>query len=269
MTQYFSKFPKIAYDITGTNQFNLVTDIIHRAKFREVVKNTTLLWYPYTIKDGETPDIIAHKLYGSSQYHWLVMHANDIHLLWRDWPLSYNQFIAHLTKKYGDVETSMTQIHHYEDSLGNWIDAASYLGFSGTWTLYASPDATADQFDITVDLVTQSADVYLGNGGIVGSGQNYYIDPINGDDSNSGTSFITAWKTTTKADTQVLSEGDAIWYNTSLDPITISDSSNKIVYAYDYESNLNDAKRDIQLIDAKYVNVIEEELDKILKPMKR
>lgn len=177
MTQYFSKFPKVAYDITGTTQFNLATDIIHRAKFREVVKKATLIWYPYTVKDGETPEIIAHKLYGSSQYHWLVLFANDIFLIWQDWPLSYSQFIDHLTKKYGDPDTAMATHHHYEDADGNWIDQDTYAA-------------------------------------------------------------------------------------------TVGEGSHDID-AYVYEDQVNEAKRDIRLIDAKYVNVIEEELDKILKPTKR
>jgi hypothetical protein len=125
---YFQKFPKIAYDVTGTgNNLIVVTDIIHRAKFLDVVRANTILLYDYVVQDRETPDIIASKLYGSSIYHWVVLFANDIFCIWTDWPLHYDEFIAYLTKVYGSPETSMTTVHHYEDKYGAWIDYDSYL----------------------------------------------------------------------------------------------------------------------------------------------
>jgi hypothetical protein len=124
--QYFSKFPKMMYDVTGSGNSVVVTDILHRAKFREVVKNNALIYYPYTVKDGETPEIVAHKLYDSAFFYWIVLFSNDIYFLWRDWPLSYEAFEAYLKKKYGSVDDSMTLVDHYESAEGYWIDETTY-----------------------------------------------------------------------------------------------------------------------------------------------
>jgi hypothetical protein len=127
MTQFFTKFPKMAYDIdnTGTN-VRIVTDIIHRAKFIDIVRQNAILFYPYDVKEGETPEIIAAKLYDSSQYHWVVLFANDIHNLWTDWPLSYEQLIAFFIKTYGSMATAQTTVDHYEASNGDYIDLDTY-----------------------------------------------------------------------------------------------------------------------------------------------
>src|ERR1035441_7525904 len=116
MSPYFSKFPKMAYDIdgTGTNK-RIVVDIIHRAKFIDVVRSNALIFYPYHTQEGEKPEIVASKLYGfahflflyvfcffffftphqkkkrkntkklvastlygSPQYHWVILFANNI-----------------------------------------------------------------------------------------------------------------------------------------------------------------------------------------------
>ena len=39
-------------------------------------------------------------------------------------------------------------------------------------------------------------------------GTTYYVDSINGDDTNSGKSVSSAWKTLEKASSEVYSEGD-------------------------------------------------------------
>jgi len=127
MTPYFNKFPKIAYDIDGTGTNNrLVIDILHRAKFIDIVRQNLIIFYPYHIKEGETPEIISAKLYGSPQYHWVILYANNIHNLWTDWPLSYDQIQAYLTQRYGSVPTAQTTVDHYEDKFGNFIDLTTY-----------------------------------------------------------------------------------------------------------------------------------------------
>ena len=126
-TQYFSKFPKIAYDIDGTNtQTRVVVDIIHHAKFLDVVRSNAIIFYPYHIKEGETPEIIADKIYGSSQYNWVVLFVNDIFNLWTDWPLNYDQMEQYLIKRYGSVPTAQTTLDHYQDINGNFIDLTTY-----------------------------------------------------------------------------------------------------------------------------------------------
>jgi hypothetical protein len=126
-SQYFTKFPKIGYDIdnTGTN-VRIVTDIIHKAKFLDIVRQNDIIFYPYDVKEGETPEIIAAKLYDSAQYHWVVLLANDIKNLWTEWPLSYDQLVAFFVANYGSVASAQTTVDHYEASNGDYIDLDTY-----------------------------------------------------------------------------------------------------------------------------------------------
>jgi hypothetical protein len=127
MSTFFSKFQQIPYDFSGNNtNVRLVTNLTHHVKMLDIILQSNLILYPYFVQDGETPEIIASKLYGSEDYYWIVMFCNDIQSRWDDWPLSYDQFIAYLNKKYGSVPASQSLLDHYEDKYGNRIDLDTY-----------------------------------------------------------------------------------------------------------------------------------------------
>lgn len=92
-----------------------LTDITRNIRFRrDVLANITVYDY-YDIVDGETPEIVAEKIYGNSQYHWIVMLANDRYDYLADWPLSYSALEQFITDKYGDAADS---VHHYVNYTG-------------------------------------------------------------------------------------------------------------------------------------------------------
>ena len=107
---YFNTFPIIPYDAIGNNDFKFVTNLLRRVSIRAKVKTSTALFDTYSVKNGETPEMIAHKLYGDTEYHWIVLMMNDIIDRYHQWPMSTRQFLAHLKDKYTNVDG----IHHYE-----------------------------------------------------------------------------------------------------------------------------------------------------------
>ena len=109
---YFSTFPVIPYDAVGNNDFKFVTNLLRRVSIRAKVKTSTALFDTYDVKNGETPEMIAHKLYGDTEYHWIVLMMNDIVDRYHQWPMSTRQFLAHINNKYTNVDG----IHHYEIS---------------------------------------------------------------------------------------------------------------------------------------------------------
>ena len=66
-----------------------MTDITSNVRLRKEVLSNITLFDLYDIKDGETPDIIAHKVYGNSNLHWTIMIANEKFDLNNDWPVHY------------------------------------------------------------------------------------------------------------------------------------------------------------------------------------
>ena len=109
---YFANFPLIPYDNYGTGDFRLTPNILKRIAVRANIKTTTSLFDTYDVKEGETPEMIADKLYGNPEFHWVVLMMNDVVDRYHQWPMSRRQFLAHLNDKY----TNGDGVHHYEIS---------------------------------------------------------------------------------------------------------------------------------------------------------
>jgi Base plate wedge protein 53 len=147
MTPYFTKFPRISYNIDDTpNNYVSVVDIMHRVKMLKSVRDNTVIFFPYIVKDEETPEIIAAKIYGSSDYFWVVLFANNIFDRWSEWPLSYDQWVAYINAKYGSIQGAGEAVHHYQDQYGNYIDYQTY-------------EATIDQGSVSVSSLTYETDI--------------------------------------------------------------------------------------------------------------
>ena len=107
---YFNNFPTIPYDSKGTGEFKDVKNLLRRVGIRAKVKSNTMLYDTYDVKNGETPESIAFKLYDDAELHWIVMLVNNITDRFHDWPLSEAQFLNFVNDKYSNPNA----IHHYE-----------------------------------------------------------------------------------------------------------------------------------------------------------
>jgi len=107
---YFKQFPTIPYDSKGTGEFKDVKNLLRRVGIRAKVKSNTMLYDTYDVKNGETPESIAFKLYDDAELHWIVMLVNNITDRFHDWPLSEAQFLNFVNEKYSNPNA----IHHYE-----------------------------------------------------------------------------------------------------------------------------------------------------------
>ena len=107
---YFNTFPIIPYDSIGDYNFKEVTNILRRVRLRAKIKTNVMLFDTYDVKEGETPEMIADKLYGNPELHWVVLMVNDITDRFHQWPMNFSQFNQYVADKYDDVNG----IHHYE-----------------------------------------------------------------------------------------------------------------------------------------------------------
>lgn len=99
MAKYFKKFPKISYNLNEYNT-DYITNLTTRFSIEQSLKNNVIAYYPYIVKDGDTPEIIASKLYGSVERHWVILLLNDIVDPQFDWPLPYKAFYDYVEGKY-------------------------------------------------------------------------------------------------------------------------------------------------------------------------
>ena len=106
---YFEKFPLYQYDISDTQERTLITDILRRVNLKGNARVNTLVFDTYTVQDGDQPDMVAHKYYGDSNLHWLIVTINNITSRY-DWPLDQVALSQYVNDKYSDPDG----IHHYE-----------------------------------------------------------------------------------------------------------------------------------------------------------
>ena len=107
---FFSKFPKMLYDIDGKGNLKIVTDLLRRVKIRSSVRDSLSLFDKYDVQNGETPESLAYKIYGDSEYHYIILMLNNITDRYYGWPLSDYSFEVYVTNKY----TNPGAVHHYE-----------------------------------------------------------------------------------------------------------------------------------------------------------
>ena len=111
---YFDNFPKILYDFPLTeteNKFLAVRDITTNIRFKTDFIKSISVYDTYKIKNGESIEDVAEKLYGSPDNHWILMVFNDRYDHIEDMPLDNNDFERAVNRKYG---TRLNDVHHYE-----------------------------------------------------------------------------------------------------------------------------------------------------------
>lgn len=107
---YFNQFPLIYYDSVGNGQSKVVTHLLKRVALHSKARSVTALYDTYDVRNGETPEMIAHKYYGDAEYHWVILLVNNITDRYHQWPMNTRQFLAHIADRYDDMNAT----HHYE-----------------------------------------------------------------------------------------------------------------------------------------------------------
>jgi hypothetical protein len=269
-----------------------VRNIFTRITFSDLVKKTGAVFYPYVITEGERPDTIAYQYYEDSRYSWLVYMSNAMFDPYYDWPLTTTEFDNFILEKYGQKNLAMEKILFWRD---NWRSDDSvktpsgYAALTSSVKKYFSPvtgfnnsvvsyvrtpsDRVVDTnkiIQLTVansssfsvgDLISQNTSgVMSGTGEVKFSSNNIVlINNIQGQFSNTAGNVGSLVKNYTFTTTSVTNT------NTISTPIP----SDELFYwepvtAYTYETEVNESKRSIKLIDKAYVDQIERELSELV-----
>ena len=109
--QYFNEFPVIDYNLSGVNgNTKEVTDIWRRVKVRSKIANNVALFDKFDVPEGDSPETVAYKVYGSADYFWVVCLLNNVVNRYYDWPLDEYNFQQYVADKYSNP----AGVHHYE-----------------------------------------------------------------------------------------------------------------------------------------------------------
>ena len=267
---YFSNFP-VTSIITNINDMTIVQarNIMVRAKFSNYIKDNDSLFEDYLISDGERPETLAHKVYGRSDLHWMILLFNEIIDPYYDWPLSQKELDNQLNYKYPGVAVYVSDVFVYEGG------AKAELPISNTESVVEAT-TTATIGNTTVSAL--SYDPLLGKIVVTGytttgfpttNSNTITMRKQNGTVIKSKIIYIEENKTSLhhfedkygnwmdpRGRINKVSGGNSterIKVYTSPSVYTIA--TERPVSNYDYEEFLNEKKRKISLLKSKYVNI--------------
>lgn len=116
--KYFESFPQTPFTLDSNSPIGnrqLVTNILARSTFLREIANNTSIAYEYNVKESDTAEIIAHKVYGDAYRGWIILLFNNIINPFYDWPLKNDALDNYVFKKYNqNVDQARSTIHHYE-----------------------------------------------------------------------------------------------------------------------------------------------------------
>ncbi len=171
MAKYFINFPKTIYSQKDSKNLDTVTNLTTSFSFGEDITENSILYYKYDVSDGETPEIVAHKLYGDSESHWIILKLNNIVDVKSDWPLDQRSLSQAIDKKYANNGIAFSQTG-YQWAFNNThsyykietktfvatgqktvdtiqVDANTYANIATSSSLYTLADNNTVKVDIT------------------------------------------------------------------------------------------------------------------------
>ena len=110
---YFRQFPKVDYDFNRTGAVTQMLDIFRSVRpLPDLVDNFSGYRF-YEIKNGERPDLVSQRLYGTPDFYWTFFIVNEfLHDGYRAWPMSQEDLHAYMEKEYDgkvlEIQTTST-----------------------------------------------------------------------------------------------------------------------------------------------------------------
>ncbi len=113
MPKYFDNFQSIQYNLAIEGKNRTIPNIFNNfIPVSEILKRATL-FYPHTIKERETPEIISDIYYGTTEYGWIIMEFNNRLDHYFDWPMNNDIFESYIENKYGSEQYAKQTIKYY------------------------------------------------------------------------------------------------------------------------------------------------------------
>ena len=98
---YFKNINNVTIDVDGSGNFDRLKNLTAKAKIEDSLIDNAGYYQTVEVIDGERPDHLSQRLYGSPYYHWTFLLLNpQIKNIWDDWPMKYSQLVEYCTNKY-------------------------------------------------------------------------------------------------------------------------------------------------------------------------
>jgi hypothetical protein len=288
MDNYFKHYPLIRYGNTVSNTVSV--NLLAKIAFQKTIQPNYEIFHPYTIVEGDRADTIADYYYGDPGYDWIVYYSNGIIDPYYDWYMDGDSFNRFIISKYSSLTSARRKTkffrsnYIFDDSI---ISPAAYNAFSSNqkrfWT------SVTDQYKNVIRYERKKEDIIFETN----KTQQLSITLV-GNTSFSNNEFVsqTSGGTTVSTATVVFANSSLCIVTNVIGTITTANnlrggdsSANAVISSintlstsisadiqsyfdsvsfYDYESELNEQKKNIKLIDVAYVSAIEREFKQLL-----
>ena len=125
---YFNNFPTVPYQFPDDVVRYIKNIGIRPNIVQEFIDDATNL-REYIIKDQDTPESIAFDVYGDVNLHWIIILANQITNVYKQWPRDARQLELYLFEKYKNQDDSDGYPHVLSQQ-----QVLEYTQFSGSPT---------------------------------------------------------------------------------------------------------------------------------------
>ena len=156
---YFANIRNVLIDVDGSGNVDLLKNLTAKVTASNDLLNSAGFYQTVEIIDGERPDILSTRLYGTDQYHWTFLLLNpQIKNIWDDWPMSASQLIEYCTNKYqhlaADTDTDLNNKFIIGETITGGVSGATGIIREVHVNMgYIVIEKTAGTFSITGETV--------------------------------------------------------------------------------------------------------------------
>lgn len=252
---YFQQFQKIYYDFPTSTSFNdlqVLTDITTNVRFRKEVLENITLYDEYDILEGETPEMIAEKIYGNAELHWVIMLVNQRYDYLKDFPMSSSELNQYVIDTYGQDFVYST--HHYEKD-GQYVEPYATLKLPPATYVKCIKGDTISSFDekniakvVDITVGIENAVSVMMDTGVFTSGQSLNLKGVRTDNALGTPQYSVVAQFVVPTNGFIISD-------------VYTPISN-----YEYELRINEAKRRIKIISPSLIQQVLSEFTNLVNP---
>ncbi len=153
---YFKQFPQLNYDFDRNGIQQKVVDIYRAARPLDAYLDDLNAYSFYNVKNGERPDIVSQRLYGTTQYYWTFFIINDfLHDGLAAWPMSQEKLHDYMDEEFAGVVITTNPSIKESGDIG--VILAQENSLSGRFQLGETITGTSSE--ATGTLIKKNADM--------------------------------------------------------------------------------------------------------------
>lgn len=285
----YDKLPIVNY--LTPQGYRQMSDITVRFKVEQTVIDEGAYPLNVTVNETDRPDIVAHRIYDDSRVHWVILDLNNMVNPYYDWVLSSVAFDNYVQEKYPGYTLFLTSVGGQTAFEGSFR-TNDIVYATGTSSAAAQPsildslkNARVVEYDpqycrLVMDFTQKTAWIPTEGDLIAGANTNvlgettYYVGRIGKviaspyavhHFENSDKEILNP-RVPKSLHNQFLSTSSFgfTFGATPLGRYILEDHVDDVITNRDYEERLNDEKRNITLIEPRYMSNINRNIDSFL-----